>query len=180
MAAYDSKISSYIASSCYYLYHLCNAINFLFAYHMYSWYDASKFSIAFIVIFVSGAALCFLLTVLAYFKVFQIIRLHQSQVQTNQNAFDNQKYRKSVFTILYILGIFLLSYVPYLCCLLVASITGGFRSKSLVAAMVVCAVIVFSSSFLNPLLYYWRIKEIRESVRSIIRNVCCKETLEDS
>ena len=156
----------------------------------------------------SGAALCFVLTIFAYFKVFQIIRQHQSQVQTNQNAIDIQprpqayprvfvggatriglgtrlidiqKYKKSVFTILYILAIFLLSYIPFVCCLLVISIMDPhYRTESSSTAISACTAIVFSSSFVNPLLYYRRIKENRDSVRSIVRNVCCKGNEEES
>ena len=152
----------------------------LVACHMYNWYKTNEFFSAFIVVLLFCAALCFSLTIFAYFKVFRIIREHQSQVQTNQNAIDIQKYRKSVFTILYILAIFLLSYVPFVCCLLVISIMDGLSDESSSTAMAVCAAIVFSSSFFHPLLYYRRIKEIRESVRSIVRNICCKGNGEES
>ena len=150
-------------------------LTLLVAYHMYNWYKTNEFFSALIVVLLFGAALCFVLTIFAYFKVFQIIRQHQSQVQTNQNAIDIEKYKKSVFTILYILAIFLLSYVPYVCCILVISIMSDFRAESSSAARNTCAVIVVSSSCLNPLLYYRRIKEIRDSVRSIVRNLCCKK-----
>ncbi len=126
-----------------------------------------------------GEALSIFISVFAYFKVFQIIRGHQSQVQTNQNAIDIKKYQKSVFTILYILAIFLLSYVPYVCCLLVVSIMDKFETYSSSAAFNACAAVVFSSSFMNLLLYYWRIKEIRDSVKSIARNLCYKENEEE-
>ena len=101
-------------------------------------------------------------------------------MQTIQNAIDIQKYRKSVFTILYILAIFLLSYVPYVCCILVISIMYDFRSESSSTARKVCVAIVFSSSSANPLLYNWRIKEIRDSVRNIVRSFCCKGNGEES
>ncbi len=146
-----------------------------FAGYMYNWYYTKDFFSVFIVTLVSGAALCFVLTVFAYFKVFKLISQHQSQVQTYQNAIDINKYRKSVFTILYIVLIFLLSNVPYVCCLLVFSITDKFGTNLSSAALNACGAIVFSSSFVNPLLYYWRIKEIRESVKRIARNLCCKE-----
>ena len=143
---------------------------------MYGRYNANEF----LTIFFLSATLCFVLTIFAYFKVFRIIRQHQSQVQTNQNAIDIEKYKKSVFTILYILAIFLLSYVPFVCCFFVAGIFNKFGIESLLTAITVCAAIVFSSSFANPLLYYWRIKEIRTSIRSIARNLFCKENGEES
>ena len=144
---------------------------------MYYWYHSTEFLRLFSTVFVFGAALCFFTTVVAYFKVFRIIRHHQSQVQTNQNAINIQKYKKSVVTILYILTLFILSYVPHVSGLLAVNIMGYFGiTISPRAAMPAFATIVFSVSFFNPLLYYRRIKEIRDSVRRILRKVCCKET----
>ena len=152
----------------------------LVACNMYNWYKTDEFFSAFIVVLLFCAALCFSLTIFAYLKVFQIKREHQSQVQTNQNAIDIQKYKKSVFTILNILAVLLLSYVPFMCCLLVISIMDDFRGELSSTAKIVCAAIVLFSSFVNPLLYYRRIKEIRDSVRSIVRNLCSKGNGEES
>ncbi|KAJ7391385.1 hypothetical protein OS493_018428 [Desmophyllum pertusum] len=112
------------------------------------------------VIFLLAAASCVVVTAFSYFKVFRIIRRHQCQVQASQNSINMEKYKKSIFTILYFLVIFVLSYVPYLCCILVFYILQGDR-RSLMAAFKVCLAVVFSSSFFNTVLYYWRIKEIR-------------------
>ena len=150
------------------------------ACNMYNWYRTNKNFSALIVIFFLGTVLCFFITGFSYFKVFRIIRHHQSQIQTNQNAIDIDKYKKSVFTIIYILAIFLLTYVPFVCNLAVFSIMGFISTKLARVSVNACAVVVFSSSFVNPLLYYWRIKEIRDSVNRILRNVCCKESENES
>ena len=63
-------------------------------------------------------------TAFSYFKVFQIIRHHQNQIQTNESAIKMEKYKRSIFTIIYIIAIFVLSYIPYLCVVL------GFHSAS--------------------------------------------------
>ena len=143
----------------------------LVACYMYNQYNTNEF----LAIFFSAKAFCIGLTIFAYFKVFRIVRIHQSQVQTNQNAIDIEKYKKSVFTILYILAIFLLSYVPYVSCVFVVGIMDELGTESWLTAKNVCVAFVFSSSLANPLLSYWRIKEIRTSVRSIARNAFCKE-----
>ena len=44
------------------------------------------------------------------------------------------------------------------------------------AALNASEAVMYSCSFFNPLLYYWRIKEITDSVRSIIRNIFWIET----
>ena len=62
---------------------------------------------------------CLFITSVAYFKVFQIIRAHQQQMHLSelsqnaaQPAMHMAKYKKSVSTILYILAIFLICYLP--------------------------------------------------------------------
>lgn len=64
---------------------------------------------------------CFTVTSTAYFKVFRIIRRHQQQIHPNdltQNfatpAINLEKYKKSVFSILYIIIIFYFSHFPFL------------------------------------------------------------------
>ena len=150
------------------------ALLLFFAGHIYNRSSTNKFFSPFIVLLLLGAALNFSLTLFAYFKVFQIIRKHQNQVQANQNSIDIEKYKKSVFTILYILAILLLGYTPYLVCVLVISVV-DLGIVSWYGIFNACATIVLSSSVLNPLLYCWRIKEIRNSVRVIVRNLCYKK-----
>ncbi len=61
---------------------------------------------------------CVIVASVAYFKVFRIIRGYQQQIQDNmsqnaaQLAINFAKYKKSVFTILYILSIFYIGYLP--------------------------------------------------------------------
>ena len=74
-----------------------------------------EFGISVSVATVSFVSFCITATPTAHFKVFRIIRRHQQQVQpynTAQPAIDFAKYKKSVFTILYILGIFYTGYLP--------------------------------------------------------------------
>ena len=153
------------------------------ACYIYSRYTENKSLFrAVLIIFLLAAALCSLLFIFAYFKVFRIIRQHQHQVRTNQNAINMKKYRKSIFTILYILAISVISYLPYVCCILVFSVIvdPDDRTELVLAAANVCATLLLSSSFFNPLLYYWRIKEIRNNVRNIVGKLCCKENVEGS
>ena len=154
------------------------ALLLFFAGHIYNWSATNKFFSTFIVLLLLGAAFYFMLTLFAYFKVFQIIRKHQSQVQTNQNSIDIEKYKRSVFTILYIVAIFLLSYAPFVVCVLVVSIL-DLGSVSWNGIFNACATIILSSSVLNPLLYFWRIKEIRNSVKAIVSNLCYKRCTRD-
>ena len=65
-------------------------------------------------VFLTAAAICILVIAVSYYKVFGIIRHHQKGVQANQNSINIAKYKSSIFTVLYILALFVISYLPYL------------------------------------------------------------------
>ena len=150
-------------------------IIFVVAVNMFLWYYPSSIRSVLTVIFFSVAVVVVAVVAFAYIKVFQIIRHHQNQIHANDNAIDIKKYKTSIFTILYILMLFFLSYAPYLYCKLVFQILQDF-GKSSMAALNASLAVMLSCSCFNPLLYYWRINEITDSVRSIIRKICCKQT----
>ena len=120
---------------------------------------------------------CYLTTAFAYFKVYRIIRHHQQQVQANQTsqnfgrqAIDLAKYKKSVASMLYILLLFSLCFVPYI-------VSAGMQINSQVGfetatALRVSFVLIFLSSSLNPCLYIWRMNDIRNGVKQLL----CRES----
>ena len=123
--------------------------------------------------------LCLTITTVAYFKLFRIIRRHQQQIQANelshnfgQPVIDFIKYKKSVFSILYILILFYIGYLPVSISLKLmlfpshGELTMNFFHISMVLS--------FFSSSLNPLFYLWRMKDIREEVKHLVKRMLCK------
>ena len=124
---------------------------------------------------------CISVTSVAYFKVFVIIRRHQQQIHANESSqnfaqpsINFEKYKKSVFSILYILVIFYIGYLPM-------AITLGLvpfamkNEKVIIVSFYVSTVLLFLSSSLNPVLYLWRMKDIRNEVRKLITRIFCKD-----
>ena len=116
----------------------------------------------------------------AYFQVVRIIRCHQRQVQaheprqsTAQSAIDLVKYKKSVFTILYILGAFYISYLPFV---VFIGLSFHFNHSVLEMAFIISLMFLFLSSAINPLICLWRMNDIRNGVRQLLRKLLCKET----
>ena len=129
---------------------------------------------------VSILLFCFFVTSVSYIKVFRIIRRHQHQIETNdsahnfgQPAINFAKYKKSVFSILYILAVFYLSYLPICISLVLHKIVNhqNFPSRIFDVSM----LFLFCSSSLNPLLYLWRMKQIRNEVTRLIKQILKKE-----
>jgi len=104
-------------------------------------------------------SVCILITSVAYFNFLRIIRRHQQHVQANapsknfgQPAINLAKYKKSVFTILYILALFYFCFLP-LEIAAVVYLRVGSDSQAILASLYACLGLLFLSSSLNPFLY---------------------------
>ncbi|XP_078344063.1 uncharacterized protein LOC144629718 [Oculina patagonica] len=124
---------------------------------------------------------CLIVTSVAYFKVFRIIRTHQRQIQANylsqasgQPAINFSKYEKSVFTILYILAIFYVSYFPTAIAFGLYLFWGNKYISATKPLFNLSMVFLFLSSSLNPILYLWRMSDIRNEVTSLVKGKLCK------
>ena len=120
-------------------------------------------------------------TSICYFKVYRIIRHHQQQVQANgssqnfgQEAIDLAKYKKSVVTILYVLGV---SYVSYLPCLVIPVLMIAFNNigNQSRAFFMVSLMFLYLSSSLNPVIYIWRMTDLRNGVKTLLTKCFCKQ-----
>ncbi|XP_020601831.1 histamine H2 receptor-like [Orbicella faveolata] len=114
----------------------------------------------------------FLITALSTWKIFQIVRRHQRQISQQQRIAQRRdvnvlKSRKSTITVLYVYGLLLLFFFPLFVTIFVESFTGYTTRMKIVYDYVTTAV--FINSFLNPLVYCWRIGEIRRAVRNALR-----------
>ena len=115
---------------------------------------------------------CFLTTSVAYFKVYRIIRQHQQQVQGSQPhqnfgqpAINFAKYKKSVVTISYILALFSFCFLPMIVSLVVF-ILMDYNTEAY-TVHTVSLLLLFLSSSLNPGLYIWRMKDIRDGIKKL-------------
>ena len=117
---------------------------------------------------------CISTTTFCYSKVFGIIRNQQRQIQANlssQNVGQTAiTYKRSVYTVFYILVIFLLCYSPHAVFICI-HVSSKMSSEAFNITWHLTATLILMSSSLNPLLYYWRIKEIRDEVKRIIAGI---------
>ena len=127
------------------------------------------------VLFVVFLLFCLIATTISYFKVFRIIRRHQQQVQANENScqpsIDILKYKKSMTSILYILGVFYVSYSPYLV-VAVLFILKGYE-EFIEVTHVIFMMFLFLSTSLNPVIYIYRMNDVRNEVKNLVRKLFC-------
>lgn len=121
----------------------------------------------------------------SYFRIFIILRRHKKQIQ-NQNSITTRtrgilpmeitNYRKSVFTILFVLGAVVFSYFP----IVIRFVMTRFSKTQLSGfTMILGGIMVFLNSSINPLVYCWRMKEIRLFVLSKLQCVLRVSVLHD-
>ena len=114
----------------------------------------------------------FLVISVSTLKIFQIVRSHQRQinVQTEairhlqSNTVNVLKCRKSAVTVLYIYGLLLIFFLPFFVVMIIEVYHVGYTRKIRIAYSYV-ATAVFINSFLNPLVYCWRNRELRRAAK---------------
>ena len=121
--------------------------------------------------------LCLVTIMLIYYKIFRIVSYHRVQIQAQvisaaqlsvtEDKVDELKARKSLMTVVYIVGLFWLCYLPF-ACTLVSYLTVGL-TPSTRTAYGITATVVFANSIINPGLYCWRIGEIRHALLKYLR-----------
>ena len=112
---------------------------------------------------------------ISIWKIFRIVRKHQQQIKGQTKAVNHLpadtvnilQCRKSAVTVLYIYGLFLIFYLPFVVPLLMEKFIGYTRTVRIVYEY--AATAVFINSCLNPVVYCWRICEIRRAVKNFIR-----------
>ena len=122
-------------------------------------------------------SLCLVTSVFSYTKMYFTLRHHQNQVQDHvqqPNQTDQlniARYRKAVSSSLWLQFMLVVFYLPYL--ILVALVVNLGPSSSVSLAWSYSLTLVYLSSSLNPILYCWKIDEVRQAAKDTIRQLLC-------
>lgn len=90
------------------------------------------------------------------------LRPRNRQENKKHTGFNVSRYKRSVHNMLYVYVAFILCYLPLFCILIVMHVRGVNRTIRI--SRFVCATLIFMNSSLNPVLYCWKIREIRQVV----------------
>ena len=128
--------------------------------------------------------LCVVVSIYSYTRIFLRLGHHQIQVQDNATGQPNQtiplniaRYRKTASTALVLQLTLVVCYLPYFVVAPFAfrEIRSSLSSPFYLALASTGTLILFNSS-LNPILYYWKIKELRQVVKEIVRQLLCSSS----
>ena len=129
---------------------------------------------SFLYINVCGLLLSLLTLSICYWKIYKVVRRHFQQIRdhnstggSGQAAMDMQRFKKSVINMAYVTVLYMISYVPFTSVLL-AYLCHGFTAN-VEAAYDITRTMAFMNSSWNPFLYFWKIHELREAVKKVLK-----------
>ena len=113
-------------------------------------------------------------------KLYLTIRRHINQIRVQQVAQNDQgesvqRKSKSAMASLYVYLVFIVCYLPNICVLLITA-TNSERSNSLQHLQFCTLTLQFLNSTLNPLIYYWKMKDIQHTFVGTLRNLFSSPT----
>ena len=140
---------------------------------MYIWSKSATLIAVFVFV-----VLCLVTSIFSYTKIFLKLREHQVQVRDHVHQGQTSgegitlnivRYRKTVSSISWVQLTLIICYVPYGIEALLR-INGIDTNYSWLST----ATLVYLNSSLNPILYCWKMREVRQAVKDTIRQFCCR------
>ena len=114
------------------------------------------------------------LTTVAYVRIYKVVKYHQNQIYSQnqlQNAQTREalRQRKSAYNALFVYFVFLVCCLPFLPSVILYLINTS-EISFLIAKSASLFLICLNSS-LNPIVYCWRYREIRQIVKSTVKKI---------
>ena len=125
-----------------------------------------------------GIPLYLIVSIFSYTKIFLTLRQHSSQVHnfiqepTQTNQLNIARYKKAVSTAIWLQMTLVACYLPYGVVSAFVIANGG-KSSPVLHAWIYAGTLVLLNSSINPILYCWKIEEVRQAVKDTIRQVLC-------
>ena len=129
--------------------------------------------------FIALIMVSIIVSLFSYIKIFFTFRHQQAQVRDHvqpeqssrvRSVLNIARYKKTVYTVAWIQFAMLACYGPYIVMAFLWNF--GIIDYSKIADEVFFCL-VFLNSSLNPVLYCWRIKDVRQKVKNAIRKCLC-------
>ena len=114
------------------------------------------------------------LTIVVYVRIYKVVKYHQNQIYS-QNQLQNaqtreaHRQRKSAYNSLFVSVVFLACYFPFFPCTILYETNTS--EISFLVAQVASVFLICLNSSLNPIVYCWRYREIREIVKSTVKKL---------
>ena len=122
-------------------------------------------------------------SIICYVNIYCVARRHQSQIRIQQRAAQGSNKETSIRNIAAMTYAALNTFVFYICvCFcyfprVIYFLSRGVNSDPIDSntPWVFTATLIFANSAINPLLYCWRLRELRIAVKSTLAKISCSE-----
>lgn len=120
-------------------------------------------------------------SIFCYTKIYFTIRQHRHKVRNystqrkpdgREFSLNMARFRKTVFSAFWVQITFLLCYIPYAITVTIFAVTKSVTPSLDLTWHITLSLLYFNST-LNPFLYCWKIKEVRQAVKGTIRKLKC-------
>ena len=123
-----------------------------------------------------GTALSLIIALFSYTRIFFILRPNQWQVHVESHVSDGQlpnepRYRKAVYSALWVQITMVVCYLPFAVAVALTPQRGMTMSDYLTRQFT--GSLIYLNSSLNPLLYCWKVREVRQAVKETLRQLRC-------
>ena len=125
--------------------------------------------------------LSLLVSVFSYAKIFKTLRYRQIQVHRNThqgprpngggNQLNIDRYKKTAYSIAWVQLALLICYFPYNLMVFLRLLGKLPFSTEIYLIWELFVTLLYLNSSLNPALYCWRIRDVKQEVKNIIRKV---------
>ena len=141
-----------------------------------------KVALASLWTFVALIMVSIIISLFSYIKIFFTLRHQQAQVQGHvqpeqssrvRSVLNIARYKKTVYSVAWIQFAMLACYGPYIVMVFLRHFGNVGYSTEVWIASAVFLCLFFLNSSLNPVLYCWRIKDVRQEVKNTIRKCLC-------
>ena len=110
-----------------------------------------------------------------YSRIFRTIRRKQAQVHdvrgSQKSELNMARYKKTVYNALWVHLTLASCYLPFSVATAVIALRGYINTPFLLAEGIAVVLVIMNSS-LNPVLYCWKIREVRQAVKETVRQMC--------
>ena len=123
--------------------------------------------------------LCLVTSIASYTKIFLNLRRHQTQVQGHVQQeqpsqavpLNIERYRKAVSSALWVQCTLVACYLPFS----IVRVLVRFRKTTSWSVLIfeLATTLIYLNSTLNPILYCWKIRKVKQAVKETIKEALC-------
>ena len=123
------------------------------------------------------------ISIFSYMKIFLTLRQRQAQVQFQGGhervrggiPLNIARYKRTVSSIAWVQLALAVSYVPFYISVVIIEVF-GWRGMKADVVWTCTTTLLYCNSSLNPILYCWRIKEVRQAMKNTAKRLFCLQS----